>query len=108
MRRAAAKKPARKPRGASLPGIGARIRFMRHQRGTTLERLAAASGLTKSFVSKIERGVAVPSISTAMKLAQSFGITVAQLLGEEHDSDAVCVVRKNQRRAFMRPGSAAG
>lgn len=81
---------------------------MRHQRGTTLERLAAASRLTKSFVSKIERGVAVPSISTAMKLADSFGITVSQLLGEDHGADAVCVVRKHQRRSFMRPGSASG
>lgn len=107
MRRTAGKKPTRRT-AASLPGIGARIRFMRQQRGTTLERLAAASRLTKSFVSKIERGMAVPSISTAMKLAGSFGITVSQLLGEDHDSDAVCVVRKNQRRAFMRPGSAAG
>ncbi|HYL50142.1 MAG TPA: cupin domain-containing protein [Stellaceae bacterium] len=108
MKRAAAEKPARKTGGANLPGIGARIRFMRHQRGTTLEQLAATSGLTKSFLSKIERGVAVPSISTAMKLAQSFSITVAQLLGEDHETDAVCVVRKHERRSFMRPGSAAG
>ena len=74
----------------------------------TLESLAAASGLTKSFVSKVEREKAVPSISTAMKLAESFGITVSQLVGEDHASDAICVVRKNERHAFMRPGTAAG
>jgi transcriptional regulator with XRE-family HTH domain len=81
---------------------------MRRQRAMTLERLAAASGLTKSFLSKIERGLTVPSISTAMKLAESFGITVSQLLGEDHDADAVCVVRRGERRAFMRAGSASG
>lgn len=74
----------------------------------TLEQLSAGSGLTKSFISKIERGLTVPSISTAMKLAQSFGLTVSQLLGQDHDSDAVCVVRKGERRAFMRAGSPSG
>jgi len=108
LKRTAAKPPAAKSSLANRPGIGARIRFMRQQRAITLERLAASAGLTKSFVSKIERGVAVPSISTAMKLADSFGITVGQLLGEAHDSDAVCIVRKNERRSFMRPGSRAG
>ncbi|MDE2167685.1 MAG: cupin domain-containing protein [Alphaproteobacteria bacterium] len=81
---------------------------MRQQRNMTLEQLSSASHLTKSFVSKVERGLTVPSISTAMKLADSFGITVSQLLGEDHDSDAVCVVHKNERQAFMRPGSASG
>jgi mannose-6-phosphate isomerase-like protein (cupin superfamily) len=74
----------------------------------TLYQLAERSGLTKSFVSKIERGLSVPSISTAMKLAESFLMTVGQLLGEEQYDDAVCVVRKGQRRRFMRAGSSSG
>lgn len=74
----------------------------------TLDQLSAASGLTKSFVSKVERGVAVPSISTAMKLADSFGMTVSQLLGEQHHGDAVALVRRHERRSFMRLGSASG
>lgn len=81
---------------------------MRHQRKMTLEQLSAAARLTKSFVSKIERGLTVPSISTAMRLAETFGMTVSQLLGEDHDADAVCLVRKNDRRSFMRPSSASG
>lgn len=89
-------------------GIGARIRFLRQQRNMTLEQLSASSGLTKSFVSKIERGVSVPSISTAMRLAQSFKVTVSQLLGEDHYDDALSLVRKEERRSFMRPGSSSG
>lgn len=89
-------------------GIGGRIRFLRQQRGMTLEELSASSKLTKSFVSKIERGVSVPSISTAMRLARSFDITISQLLGEDHYEDAISLVRKNERRSFMRPGSSAG
>lgn len=89
-------------------GIGGRIRFLRQQRGMTLEQLSASSKLTKSFVSKIERGISVPSISTAMRLAGSFQITISQLLGEDHYDDAISVVRRNERRSFMRPGSSAG
>lgn len=74
----------------------------------TLEQLSSQSRLTKSFVSKIERGVSVPSISTAMRLAESFKITISQLLGEDHYDDAISVVRKGERRSFMRPGSSAG
>ena len=73
-----------------------------------LEQLSKSSKLTKSFVSKVERGVSVPSISTAMKLAASFHITVSQLLGEEHYDDAISLTRKNERRSFMRPGSSSG
>jgi transcriptional regulator with XRE-family HTH domain len=57
--------------------------------------------LTKSFLSKIERGVSVPSISTAMRLAKSFGISVGQLLGEEKYDDAISVVTKADRRKFV-------
>lgn len=89
-------------------GIGARIRFLRKQRNMTLDQLSVLSNLTKSYVSKVERGVSVPSISTAMRLAESFNITVSQLLGEEGYEDSVSIVRKNERRAFMRAGVKSG
>jgi len=74
----------------------------------TLDHLSGLSNLTKSFVSKIERGVSVPSISTAMKLAESFDITVGQLLGEDNHEGAISIVRKSERRSFMRAGSSSG
>lgn len=43
-----------------------------------------------------------------MKLAESFGLTISQLLGQDQYVDAACIVRKNERRSFMRPGSSAG
>jgi transcriptional regulator with XRE-family HTH domain len=89
-------------------GIGARIRFLRRQRDMTLDQLSGASNLTKSYVSKVERGLSVPSISTAMKIAESFSITVSQLLGEDGYDGAISIVRKNERPSFMRDGSSAG
>jgi transcriptional regulator with XRE-family HTH domain len=103
-------KNGRATRGAGKPnstgqGIGGRVRFMREQRKMTLEQLSSASNLTKSFVSKVERGISVPSISTAMRLAESFDLTISQLLGEDHYEDGISVVRKGERRSFMRPGA---
>ena len=39
------------------------LRAVRQQRGMTLEELAAGTGLTKSYLSKVERGQSVPSIA---------------------------------------------
>jgi transcriptional regulator with XRE-family HTH domain len=89
-------------------GIGARIRFLRRQRDMTLDQLSNTSNLTKSYVSKVERGLSVPSISTAMKIAESFNITVSQLLGEDGYEGAISIVRKNERPSFMRDGSSTG
>lgn len=94
--------------GEANQGIGTRIHFLRRQRDMTLEDLSASSKLTKSFVSKIERGLSVPSISTAMRIAETFGLTVSQLLGEDGYADAISLVRKDKRRSFMRSGSPSG
>lgn len=88
--------------------IGSRIRFMRLQRRMTLDQFAAATGLTKSYLSKVERGLSVPSISTALKVAGSFKLSVGQLLGEEPAPSAICVTRERDRKSFMRGGSHAG
>src|SRR5262245_58029439 len=95
-------------RGIPERGIGARIAFLRRQQALSLEDLAQKSGLTKSFLSKLERGLSVPSISTAMALAEGLGLTVGQLMGEQEYDDAICVVRKGDRRSFMRRGSEIG
>ncbi|BEV45652.1 XRE family transcriptional regulator [Afipia carboxidovorans] len=82
--------------------LGERIRFARQQRGMSLEQLATATGLTKSYLSKVERQLAVPSITTALKVSRVFGQTVGQLLGESLDESSLCIVRKNERHRFLK------
>ena len=96
--------------GAAAPRttLAGRIAFLRKQRALTLDDLASVSGLTKSYLSKVERGLSVPSISTAMKLAASFDLSVGQLLGEDQYDDAISVVRRTRRPSFMRAGSSSG
>ena len=76
-----------------------RLRALRRQHGLSLEQLAQRTGLTKSYLSKLERAVSAPSISTVVKLAQAYGMGVSQLIGEgELDQDeSVCVVRRHDR-----------
>ena len=93
---------------ASHTTLAGRIAFLRRQQGMTLDQLADAAGLTKSYISKVERGLSIPSISTALKIATTFDLSVGQLLGETQYDDAISVVRRGERPSFMRGGSSSG
>lgn len=93
---------------ADPESLGGRVRALRQQRNMTLDQLAEATGLTKSYLSKVERGLSVPSISTALKVAGAFGMSVGQLIGQEQDPTAICVTRRGDRQSFMRRGSDTG
>lgn len=93
---------------ASHTTLAGRIAFLRRQHGMTLDQLADAAGLTKSYISKVERGLSIPSISTALKIATTFDLSVGQLLGETQYDDAISVVRRGERPSFMRGGSSSG
>lgn len=82
--------------------FGSRLAALRLLSGLSLEDVAASSGLTKSYLSKLERGLSQPSIATVLKLAKTFGISSGRLLGEVPEPDAVSVVRKNERLPFSR------
>ena len=82
---------------------------LRELRGLTLEQLAQRAGLTKSYLSKLERGISVPSIATALKLADAFHVAIGDLLGVSTPGRDFVVVRKSQRTSFGgRRGEKAG
>lgn len=82
---------------ASMVHAGQRLRRLRKKSGETLDKVAAATGMTKSFLSKIERGLSVPSISTALKLANKFDVDVGVLFSDGQSSAEVCVTRRDER-----------
>jgi transcriptional regulator with XRE-family HTH domain len=61
------------------PLIGAQLRSARLARRKTLAEVAEESGLTKGFVSKLERDQATASVASLMRLCQSLGISVGSL-----------------------------
>ncbi|BDY30498.1 helix-turn-helix domain-containing protein [Mycolicibacterium mageritense] len=75
------------------------LRAVRQQRGMTLEELAEATGLTKSYLSKVERQRSTPSIAVAMKVAQALEVDVAQLFSEDPAVTTLTVDRAGERPA---------
>jgi transcriptional regulator with XRE-family HTH domain len=59
--------------------LGARVRTLREKRRWSQEDLAHESGLARSFTGAIERGEKDLRLTTLVKLANTFKISVAQL-----------------------------
>lgn len=66
--------------------LGRRIARFRELRGMSVRALAAAAGVSSSFVSQLENGRTNASISSLRKLATALGATLVELLedGEAH------------------------
>lgn len=73
------------------------LRMLRRENGLTLEALADRTGLTKSYLSKLERGHSTPSIAVAIKLAGALRVDVGALFGEQGDSNLIKVDRASER-----------
>ena len=68
---------------------------MRLRRGLTVQQLAAASGLSKGFISQVENGRTSPSLVTLKDLAGALATSVAYLVVEEEQVPHV--VRAHER-----------
>jgi transcriptional regulator with XRE-family HTH domain len=104
---------ASKSRGAartrSVNGIGDHLRVLRAARGMTLDRLAAATGLTKSYLSKIQNSRKLPPIATLSRIAQALGTGIGSFFGDILEArEGASVVRRNERLPVVRGGTAFG
>ena len=81
--------------------LGRRIRQLREKKGWSQEDFAARSGLHRTFVGKIERGLKNTTILTLMMISRALGISVAELLrglekrveGRRQQADGVSLKR---------------
>ena len=65
----------------SLPAaFGTSVRALRLKRGISQEKLAALAGLSRTYMSEVERGVTVVSLTTIAKLADALDISMSRLL----------------------------
>lgn len=67
------------PAEAEPLDLGLRVRTLRKERGWTLEQAAAAAGLARSTLSKIENGQMSPTYEALKKLALGLAVSVPQL-----------------------------
>lgn len=66
------------PSSAAL-AIGSRIRAARHAQRLTIDQVADSTGLTKGFLSRIERDLTSPSVASLVTLCQVLSLEVGEL-----------------------------
>ncbi len=106
---------------------GMRIRQERLKRKLTLDQLSKMTGLSKSFLSQVERNLVQPSVASLKNIAHELGVSVVHFLTDDYvdqnlwgyhpgpprpENGAVVynrdvkVVRAGKRKGVRMPGSA--
>lgn len=60
--------------------VGRRVKKLRQDRSWSLEELAAASGVSRSMLSEIERERANPTLTVTFRIARAFGMSLQDLI----------------------------
>lgn len=89
----AAAAPSPRPRPEPDLRIGRRLRAARKRRGLAIAELAAATGLTKGFVSQVERDLAAPSVASLVRICGALQIGVGSLF----EPSTTALVRATER-----------
>ncbi len=72
---------------AALAGVGPRLRRARALRQVTLTELAAATGISKSTLSRLESGQRKPSLELLLPIAHAHQIPLDELVGAPEIGD---------------------
>lgn len=70
------------------PELGSRLRHHRLRARMTMDQLATATGLTKGFLSRVERDQTSPSVASLVRICRALRVPVGQLF-EEPDTSLV-------------------
>jgi len=66
--------------GEVAAGLGAAVRRCRLEAGLSITALAELTELTQPFISQLEHGKTVPSLTTLYRMASALGVTPQELL----------------------------
>lgn len=80
--------------------LGAALRRLRKGRGLTLRQLAERCGLSQPFLSQIENGKAMPSLTALHRLARALGTTAHELLHPQAEAE-VSLVRRGEGSVYQ-------
>lgn len=82
--------------------LGRRVKKLRTDRGWSLEELAAASGVSRSMLSEIEREHANPTLSVTYRIAHAFGLGLADLIETAQAASSIQTIRAADRAQIFR------
>lgn len=74
--------------------FGERLRHVRKRRGLTQEELADLASLAGPYISDMERGLKVPSLTTVLRLAVALDCKVMDLVGIFDKTDLASILAK--------------
>lgn len=84
--------------------LGSRVALLRDVRGMSLRALAAAAGVSSSFLSQLENGRTNASVASLRKIAAALGVTPAQLL-DDSPTHTRGVLKSDQRPTLPLEGA---
>lgn len=70
-------------RSASASRIGTQVRTLRLAAGTSAGKLAQSAGVSRSMLSRIEHGLATPSVETLDRIALGLGVPVSRFFADQ-------------------------
>ncbi|CAO3437676.1 helix-turn-helix domain-containing protein [Azospirillum endophyticum] len=76
--------------------ISDELRRRRREQGLSLEALSTVSGVSRSMISKIERGEAVPSTAILSRLAEALGVSFSRLLAPQTELEVLLIPASRQ------------
>jgi transcriptional regulator with XRE-family HTH domain len=85
------------------PNLGEKIRGLRHRLNRTLDETATAAGISKPFLSQVERGLASPSLTSLAGIATALGVPLQYFV--ETPSEERTIRRAEHLRFFSFAGS---
>jgi transcriptional regulator with XRE-family HTH domain len=64
---------------STLSQLGKRVAYLRKERHLTQLALSLESGLSKSYISDLERGQRNPTVEVLLRLVKALGVTLEEL-----------------------------
>jgi transcriptional regulator with XRE-family HTH domain len=86
----------------NLVELAQRIRSLRRNQQLTLEEVASQTGLTRSWLSKVENFRVTPSLPALGKIAAALGVTVSELVENLDQKTSLVLIHSNERKIVER------
>lgn len=80
-----------------MTNLGKVFQSARKKQGLTIDDVAEQSGLSKGFISKVERGISVPSYTSLQKICTALRLNATDLMPVSSIEDDCEVIRANER-----------
>jgi transcriptional regulator with XRE-family HTH domain len=87
-------------RGLREYAVGPKLRALRLRKKLGLVELARHTGLSAAMLSKLERGVAFPTLPTLLRIALVFGVGLDHFFTTGTTRKSLGVVRRGERQRF--------